>query len=89
MELLLELIFELLIEGSTQIAKDKKLNKWIRYPVAVLLSLFILVVIGAMLVVGIIFLTEPETDKKLFGVLFIVFDIVLIISAIKKIRKFL
>ena len=87
MELLLEIIFELLLEGSAEIAKDKKVKKLIRYPLAVLLSLFILAVIIALLVVGIIFLTEKETNKKLAGILFIAFDIVLMVSAIKKILK--
>lgn len=87
MELLSELIFELLLEGSAEIAKDKKINKWIRYPLAVLLSLFILAAIIALLVIGIIFLTEKEANRKLFGILFITIDIILIISAIKKILK--
>ena len=69
------MIFELLLEGSVEIAKDKKVNKWIRYPIAVLLSLFILTVIIAILVVGIIFLTEKETNIKLFGILFIIIEI--------------
>ena len=47
----------------------------------------ILAVIIALLVVGIIFLTEKETNKKLAGILFIAFDIVLMVSAIKKILK--
>ena len=87
MELLLELIFELLIEGSAEIAKDKKVNKWIRYPLAVLLLLFILAIIIALAVIGIIFLTEEKTNTKLFGILFIIIDVILIISAIKKICK--
>ena len=87
MELLLELIFELLLEGSAEIAQDKKAPKWIRYPLAGLLLLLILVVIFTLLVVGIVFLTENGTEKKLFGVLFIVIDAVLLICDIKKIRQ--
>ena len=34
MDLLIELIFELVMETSIEIAQDKKVKKWIRYPIA-------------------------------------------------------
>ena len=87
MDLLLEFIFELVLESSMEIAKDKKINKWIRYPLAILLSLFIIAVIGTILFVGIMFILDEEINIKLAGILFIIFDIILIISAIRKIKK--
>lgn len=87
MDLLLELIFDLILDSSIEIAKDKKITKWIRYPIAFLLSLFIIAVIGMILFVGIAFLIDTDKNIKLAGILFIVFDVILIISAIKKIKN--
>ena len=87
MDLLLEFIFELVLESSMEIAQDKKVNKWIRYPIAFLLSLFIISVLSIILFVGIMFLVDEEINIELAGVLFIVFDVILIFSAIKKLSK--
>lgn len=85
MEFILEFIFDLVFESSMEIAKDKKIKKWIRYPLAFVLFLFIIAVIGTIFFVGIMFIFDEEINIKLAGILFIIFDIILIISAIKKI----
>ena len=87
MNFILEIIFDLVLESSMEISKDKKIKKWIRYPLAVLLSLFIIAVIGTIFFVGIMFILDEEINIKLAGILFIVFDMILIFSAIKKIKK--
>ena len=87
MDLILEFIFDLVLESSMEIAKDKKIKKWIRYPLAFLLSLFIIVVIGTIFFVGVIFIIDEEINIKLAGILFIIFDIILIASAIRKIKN--
>lgn len=87
MDLILELIFDLVLESSMEIAKDKKIKKWIRYPLAFLLSLFIIAVIGTIFFVGVIFIIDEEINIKLAGILFIIFDIILIASAIRKIKN--
>ena len=85
MEFILEFIFDLFFESSMEIAKDKKIKKWIRYPLAFVLFLFIIAVIGTIFFVGIMFIFDEEINIKLAGILFIIFDIILIISAIEKI----
>ena len=87
MEFILEFIFDLVFESSMEIAKDKKIKKWIRYPLAFVLFLFIIAVIGTIFFVGIMFIFDEEINIKLAGILFIIFDIILIISAIKKIMN--
>lgn len=87
MDLILEFIFDLILESSMEIAKDKKIKKWIRYPLAFLLSLFIIAVISTIFFVGIMFMLDEELNIKLAGGIFIIFDIVLIVSAIKTIKK--
>ena len=85
MEFILEFIFDLVFESSMEIAKDKKIKKWIRYPLDFVLFLFIIAVIGTIFFVGIMFIFDEEINIKLAGILFIIFDIILIISAIEKI----
>lgn len=87
MDLILEFIFDLVLESSMEIAKDKKIKKWIRYPLAFLLSLFIIAVIGTIFFVGVTFIIDEENNIKLAGILFIIFDIILIASAIRKIKN--
>lgn len=87
MDLILEFIFDLVLESSMGIAKDKKIKKWIRYPIAFLLSVFIIAVIGTIFFVGVVFIIDEEINIKLAGILFIVFDIILIASAIRKIKN--
>ncbi len=87
MELLLEIIFELIVEGSAEVAKNKKISKWIRYPIVVLIFLFIITIIGLLTFIGFALIFKGDRYAKLAGILFLIFDIILIISAIKNIKK--
>ncbi len=87
MELLFEIIFELIVEGSTEVAKNKKISKWIRYPIIAILSLFIISVIGLIAFVGIVALLKNDMNQKVAGILLLIFDIVLIVSGIIYIKK--
>ncbi len=87
MELLLEIIFELILEGSTEVAKNRKISKWIRYPIVVLISLFIIAIIGLLTIIGFILIFKGDIYAKMGGMLFLIFDIILIVSAIKNIKK--
>ena len=75
------------MESSIEIVQDKKVKKWIRYPIVFFLALFIIAVLITIMYVGIMFLMDEEINIKLAGVLFIIFDIILIIYAIKKVSK--
>ncbi len=87
MELLLEIIFELIVEGSIEVSKNRKISKWIRYPLVVLISLFIIAIIGFLIFVGFVLILEEDRYAKLGGILFLIFDIILIISAVRNIKK--
>jgi len=87
MELLLEIIFELIVDGSEEVAKNRKISKWIRYPIVFLMSLFIIAVIGLLTFIGFALILKGDIYAKLGGILFLIFDIFLIISAIKNIKK--
>ena len=87
MEFLLELIFELLFEGSMEAAKSRKVPRWIRYPLIVLLSLFILGVLGGVGVLGRCLLVRGKEAFDLpLGIVLLVLDAVMWFSAIRKAR---
>lgn len=83
MELIFEFICELLLEGSIEISSNKKISKWIRYPLIFLIVIFFLSVIGLILFLGIILF-----NKNVIGSLFIIsVGVVLLILSIIKFRK--
>lgn len=83
MEFIFECILELFIEGGMEVSSNKKISKWIRYPILFLLILFFSIVIFGLLFLGIMFLkSEP-----LAGLLFILISIVLLIGTILKFRQ--
>ena len=82
MDFLFELIFTLLFEGAADIARNKKISKWIRYPVAACLILFIVGILAAVGIAGI----SIMVDGKIFlGIVVTALDLLLIVSAIIKI----
>ena len=47
MDLLIEIILELILEGSIEISSNKKVPKWIRYPlIFIITALFLTIIIG-------------------------------------------
>lgn len=83
MDLLVEFVFDLVFELSEEAVKSKRLSKWIRYPLLVLISLLYIFVILIILLVGITMLKE----MALAGILFIIFDIAMIYLTVKKFKN--
>lgn len=83
----LELLFECIFEGGMEVAKNRKITKWIRYPVAAVLLLFLIGVIGFMGVAGIALLLSKESKMIFCGVVLIAIDSLLILSGTKKVMK--
>jgi len=87
MDALFEFLFELIFEGSLEAAKSKKLSKWIRYPLIVLISLFIVGVLGGCAAMGIYYIvTGREGWIRALGGVVTVLDGVMIYAAIQKIK---
>ena len=83
MEFLIEILWDLLLEGSIEISSDKKISKFIRYPLIVVIILFFAVVIFGILILGIASLNE----NIYLGLLLIIISLIMLISAIIKFRK--
>ena len=81
MELLFEYLIELIFEGRIEVAKNKKISKWIRYPLILIILLFIISVISLILFLGILLMIKEKTF--IAGILLILIDVILIILGIK------
>jgi hypothetical protein len=84
MEFIVEFVFDLLFEGGVEITKDKKISKWIRYPILAIIALFFGVIIFGLIAFGIKFLIEGEI---LISILFIGLGLFFLIESIYKFRK--
>ncbi len=52
MDILFELIIELLFEGAVEISRNRRISKWVRYPIAVVLGLFLLGLLLSLFILG-------------------------------------
>ncbi len=83
MDFIIELILELLIEGTFEASQSKSIPKGIRYPLIVLIALIFVAVIGLVVFFGVIIL-----DEMLFGgIFFIGIGVFMAIMAVIKFRK--
>lgn len=82
MDLLVEFILELILEGSIEIVKIKKIPKFIRYPILGLIILFFSTIIFGLIILGILFLKK----NILFGLFIIILGLIFLISSIFKIK---
>lgn len=83
MELIFEILMELIFEESLEISKNKKISKWIRYPLIFIICLFFLGVFSLLIFIGIVGLKE----NIYFGIFLILVGILLFISSILKFKK--
>ena len=83
MGLLIELLIDLILEGSIEISKDERAPKWIRYPLIAIITLVFLVVTFGLIILGIFSLK----DNLYIGLFFIIIGFILLISGIIKFTK--
>lgn len=83
MEFIFELIAEVLVDGGIEVSTNKKISKWIRYPILfILISLFLAVEFLVFFVGISIF------EKSALGSILIIFvGIILFIGVIFRFRK--
>ncbi len=79
MEFLIEILLNLLLEVS----KNKKISKFIRYPLIAIIILFFAIVIFGLMFIGIICLKNSIVG----GLIILLFSILLLIMAILKFKK--
>lgn len=83
MDFIIELVIELLLEGSIEISSNKKVSRWIRYP----LILFI-VTLFAGIILLMLYLSFSLLNKNvLAAILILIISLFMLISAIIKFKK--
>lgn len=80
MELIIEFIIELILEGSFELSKNLKTPKWLRYPLIILVLLFFIAVIAIIFIVGFLALKE----SAIIGLLLIIISIAFAVYSIAK-----
>lgn len=58
MEFIIEFILELVLESGIEASKSRRIPKYIRYPLIVMIALFFIAVIGIVFLAGILALKE-------------------------------
>lgn len=83
MDIIFEALLDLIIDGSIELGKNRKVPKLIRYPLIALIVLFF-----AGVILGFIILRIMELDKNiLIGLICIILAIIFLIFSIKNFRK--
>ena len=83
MDFIIELLLELIFEGGMELSTNKKIPKWLRYPlIVIILLLFALVTIGV-IIIGILSMKE----NLLFGIFLTFIGLIMLVSSIKKAKK--
>lgn len=83
MDDLLEFIFEVLLELGEDASSNKKISKWIRYPILIIILIFYIGVVGITLFVGLSSLKE----NKFLGIILILLSLFFVIGLYIKIKK--
>ena len=80
MEFIIELIAELVIEGTFELSKNIKTPKWLKYPLIFLVIAFFIAVIGIIFTLGLVVLKE----NTIIGLLLIIISIAFTVYCIAK-----
>ncbi len=83
MEYLFEFILELVLEGSLEASKCKKIPKFIRYPLIAMIVLFFIMVIGLVFLAGILVLKK----SIMVGIFLILIGLIMLIGSVIKFRQ--
>lgn len=83
MEFLIEFIGEFLFEILFETGSDKKISKWIRYPILVILITFYIAIVIGLAAISI----SLAKENILMSIFFIIVDIIVILGVMKLLKK--
>lgn len=83
MELLIEFLVELILEGSMEISEDEKMPKWLRY-----ICLTIVTIVFGAVTIGLFILGIYAGKENIYiGIFFIIIAFIILISGVIKFEK--
>lgn len=83
MDDLLEFILELILEGGIELSSNKKVTKWIRYPLIFIISILFLAIIALIFWLGI----WIHKESIALSIAFIILSISMLVGGINKFKK--
>lgn len=83
MDDLIEFVLELILEGTIEISSNKKVSKWIRYPLIILLTILFSIVIIGIFMLGV----SIYKENILLSLILIGVSIFMLITIIIKFQK--
>lgn len=83
MEYVIEAILDLILEGSIELSSNKKVPKWIRYPLIVFIVLFFSIVILGLFILGLSIMKE----NIILGFIIVGVSLFLLVGSIIKFKK--
>lgn len=83
LEFIIEFIVELIVDGGIELTKNKKISKWIRYPIVGIAFIITTAIFGLLFLIGFGLLNETI----LGGLVILGLTTFLLILAIRKFRK--
>lgn len=83
MEIIVEFLLELILEGSEEVSANKRISRWIRYPLIVLIRLFYIAVISIIFLVA----SKVFEENRLISIVLLLLDVFLSIRTIIKFKK--
>ena len=87
MEVLLGIVLSLIFEGCAEVAGNRKLTPWIRYPAIALVSAFVLAVLGLVGFAGVVMIASGDSVFSICGGLLLLgLDVFLLLKGIKRLK---
>lgn len=83
MELILGLIFELIVDGCIEASGNKKVSRWIRYPLIVFVCLFF----GSVITLIFLIAFRMVKEEPVVSVIFFLLGLFLLVGTVLKFRK--
>lgn len=87
MDMLIELVVDLLFDAGLEVTKNKKISKWIRYPLIVLILLFFIMIIIGIAYLGIFLIESKEIKQICIGVFLITLSLIFLGVLLKNILE--
>lgn len=89
MDFIFEIVGEILIEGAFEIISNKKIPKWIRYPILMFITLFYSLIVGTFIYLGLDFLKKSIITSLIIFLIAIFLIIMIVVVIIKNKKKHL
>lgn len=83
MDLIVEFIVEVILEGIIELIQNKKISKWIRYPLLMIALMFYIFIFGTLIMI----LPAAFKENIFIGIFILCIEILLVIILLYIIRK--